>query len=162
MAVTAVLVAGVVAHLDVARDTDAAVTDLTRTRAAVAAAVDDERATRDELQVTGLARVTAGATLDGDIESLRIAVAEAAAAIAQRDEVVAARIAVEGELGVTTGSLTVAGAERATRAARITQLQSCLTGVNRALTLTAFNDHSGALRALSAVSPSCDAAGVAP
>ena len=151
-----------VVHLEVARDTDTAVTDLARTRAAIAAATDAERAMQHELQATGLARSAAGASLDGGIEALRAAAAEADIAVAQRDEALVALAAAEGELGVATGSLTAAGAERAARAAHIVQLQSCLTGVNRALTLTAFNDHSGALRALAAVSPVCDAAGVAP
>lgn len=162
MAAAAAVGAGVVVHLDVARDTDAAVIDLARTRAAVAAAADAERATQDELLATGLARVAAGASLDGGIEALRAAAAEAAITIAQRDEALAALAMAEGELGAATGSLTAAGAERAARAARIAQLQSCLTGVNRALTLTAFNDHRGAVRALADVSPTCDAARVAP
>ncbi len=150
------------AHLEVARDTDAAVTDLTRTRAAVAAAADAERTTQDELLTTGLATVAAGASLDREIAALRVAAAEAALTAAQRDEALVALAAAEGELGLAAGSLTAAGAEQATRAARIVQLHSCLTGVNRALTLTAFDDHAGALRALAAVSPTCDAAAAAP
>ena len=154
--------AGVVVHVDVAADTTTAVSQLTRTRAALVAATDAERATRDELQLTGLARVRAGVSLDAGIEALRAAAAEAAVTIAQHDEALAALAATRGELGVATGSLAAADAERAARAARIVQLQSCLTGVGRALTLTAFDDHSGALRALAAVSPTCDAARAAP
>jgi hypothetical protein len=159
---TAAVAAGVVVHVDVAADTHTVVSQLARARAAVAAATDAERATRDELQATGLARVTAGASLDGGIGALRTAAAEAATTIAQRDEALVALVAAEGELGAATGSLTAAGAEREARAARIIELRSCLAGVNRALTLTAFNDHRGALRALGAVSSRCDAARVGP
>ena len=158
---TAAVAAGVVVHVDTAADTHTVVSQLARTRAAVAAATGAERATRDELQATGLALVTAGASLDGGIESLRTVAAEAATTIAQQDEALAALVAAEGELGAAAGSLTAAGAEREARALRIVQLQSCLDGVNRALTLTAFNDHRGALRALAAVSSTCDAARVA-
>ena len=162
MVATVAVAAGVVVHVDVAADTNTVASQLARTRAAVAAAAEAERATQDELQATGLERVTAGASLDNGIEALRTVAAEAAVTIAQRDEALVALEAAEGELGAAAGSLTAAGAEREARAARISQLQSCLTGVNRALTLTAFNDQRGALRALAAVSSTCDAARVAP
>jgi hypothetical protein len=53
----------------------------------------------------------------------------------------------------------LAASERTALQARIGTLRTCLSGVNRVLTLTAFDDHGGALRALAAVAPSCEAAG---
>ncbi len=158
--VAGMAVSGAVAHLDVARDTDAAMAERGRVEVAIDAATAARLATEAELLATGRARVTAQEVLDERIADLRAAIERVASVTAIRDEAAASLAAVEGQLTETTGSVAAADSERTALQARIGSLRSCLSGVNRVLVLTAFDDHDGALRAFTTVAPSCEAAGV--
>lgn len=162
-AIAAIAVAlAVVVQLDVASDTAATLATVARTRAEVAAARERALAIDAEVLDARSARTTVRASLDRQVAELRWAAGRVAATRAERDGVVADLQARSGELGTTTVFLAAAEEERTATAGQVTDLQACLTGVDRALTLTAFADHGAALRALAVVRPRCDAAGVAP